>query len=149
MTGTKCRGICNRYRISSKTYLYGQFKKCTTCDIFVIKEYERCFCCNSKLRIKPISPKDKRTKKGDKAFYKYDILMIRAKNEFRLFTKIFGERRKILNTVMEYLSQAVTQIEIIELERRQRPAYLKAKIKSFFDFTHKIRLTLKKLDYLI
>jgi len=49
---------------------------------------------------------------------------------------------------MEYLNQAVTQIEIIELEHRQRPAYLKAKIKSFFDFTHKIRLTMHKLDYL-
>jgi len=148
MTGSKCNGVCDRYRIPSKTYLYGQFKKCTTCDIFIIKEYERCFCCNSKLRIKPISPKDKRTNKGDQAFYKYYILMIRAKNEFRLYTKLIGERRKILKTVMGYLNLAVTQIEIIKHEKRQRPAYLKAKTKSFFDFTHKIRLTMHKLDYL-
>ena len=139
MTGTKCRGKCDIYKNSFNSYLDGQLKKCTTCDFFLIEVYERCFCCNSKLREKPKSPKDKKTEKGKEAFYRYDAFMIRAKNEFRLLSKIPGERKKILKTVMDYLYQAVTQIEIIEREKRQRPEYLKAKIKSFWDFTQKLR----------
>lgn len=142
MTGSKCRGKCDRYDNSIRFYLDGQFKRCTTCDIFLISVYKRCFCCNSQLREKPKSPKDKKTVKGNEAFYKYDALMIRAKNEFRLISKIPNETEKIRKTVIAYLYQAATQIEIIDKEKRLRPAYLKAKVKSFFDFTHKIRLTL-------
>jgi len=138
LTGTKCRGKCDKYD-SINSYLDGQLKRCTTCNIYLIEVYERCFCCNGKLRSSPKSPKDKKTEKGNEAFFKYDIFMIRAKNEFRLLSKIPVERKKILKTIHAYLIQAVTQIEIIKLEQRQRPAYLKAKTKAFFDFIEKIK----------
>lgn len=139
MTGTKCRGVCDRYDNSIKSYLDGQLIKCTTCDIFLICVYERCFCCNSQLRAKPKSPKDKKTEKGNEAFYKHKTLMIRAKNEYRLLSKIPGERTKILTSIHDYLKQALTQYIILEHEHRQRPAYLEAKRKSMFDFLEKIR----------
>ena len=65
--------------------------------------------------------------------------MIRAKNEFRLLSKIPEERKKILRSVFEYLEQAITQYAIMEHEHRQRPAYLKAKVKSFWNFLEKIK----------
>ena len=137
--GTKCKGICNRYSLSIRKYLSGEFKRCSTCDIFLFKVYDKCPCCHLKLSTHPKSPKDKSTKKGNEAFYKYDALMIRAKNEFRLLSKIPEERKKILRSVCEYLEQAITQYRIMELEQRQRPAYLKAKVKSFWNFLEKIK----------
>jgi len=139
MTGTKCRGKCEKYSLSIRKYLSGEFKRCTTCDVFLFKYFDKCPCCNLKLRTQPKDPKDKSTKKGNEAFHKYDTFMIRAKNEFRLISKIPNETKKIKKTIHTYLEQAITQIEIIEQEQRLRPIYLKTKIKSFDDFIKKLR----------
>jgi len=137
--GTKCKGICNRYSLSIRKYISGEFKRCSTCDIFLFKVYDKCPCCNLKLRTQPKDPKDKNTRKGNEAFYKYDALMIRAKNEFRLISKIPGETKKIKKTIHNYLEQAIIQYEIMDQEQRLRPVYLKAKIKSMLDFLEKLR----------
>ena len=139
MTGTRCNGICNRYSLSIRKYLSGEFKRCSICDIFLFKVHDKCPCCNSKLRTQPKSPKDKSTKKGNQAFYRYDALMIRAKNEFRLISKIPGETAKIKKTIHNYLDRAVIQLAIMDQEQRLRPTYLNAKIKSFDDFIKKLR----------
>jgi len=133
MTGTKCRGICDRHKISSSSYLDGQLKKCTVCNIFVIEIHEKCPCCNSKLRTNPRSPKDKRTKDGDEAFNNFDLFYSKAKFEQTLLTRFYHIprlRKKIKTALIYYLEQAIIQLEIIKQERRQRPIYIKTKTKA-------------------
>jgi len=141
LTGTKCRGVCVKYDLPINSYLNGQLKRCTTCDIFLIEIYERCPCCNSKLRVKPKSSKDKKTEKGDQAFVRFGISFTRARNEFNLlskFARIPEERKKVLNSLHDYLTQAVTELEIINQEGRQRPEYLEKKKKSLERLMKKI-----------
>ncbi len=142
MTGTKCDGVCDRHDNSIRSYLDGQMKKCTTCDIYLIAVYERCFCCNSLLREKPKSPKDKKTEKGDQAFVSFGISFNRAKNEVNLlakFSRIPEEKEKVLNSFHDYLTQAIDELKIIRDEGRQRPEYVKKKVKAVESLMKKVK----------
>ena len=147
MTGTKCRGVCDRYHVPSTSYLNGQLKKCSICDIFVKKSYDRCPCCRFKLRIKPKFSKDKRSKKGDIAFLFFDIDVSRTNHELRQLPKCYkfpdlGAR--IIEHVFDYFDKAILQYEIMETERRQRPEYLEAKRKILRRLKDKVMLKIKE-----
>lgn len=130
MTGTKCRGICERYSVTSSSYKEGKLKKCILCEVFIERSYERCPCCKLKIRCKPKATKDKRSKEGDQALTFFDIAVIRANNEFKILKKCYKIPklgRNIIDSILRQLNQAVIQYEKIKENKRQRPEYLKAK----------------------
>ena len=147
MTGTKCRGVCDRFSISSSSYQDGKLRKCSICDIFVKSTYERCPCCKFKLRIKSKSSKDKRSKEGDQAFVLFDLAVLRTTNELNLLTKCYkipnvGEG--IIQSVFAYLQQAIMHYEILEQEHRQRIEYLDTKRKYLWNLLRKIETKTKE-----
>ena len=150
MTGTKCRGSCNRYDlvfVKSSSYKDGKLKYCSICEVFVKKTYEKCPCCNVKLRNKPKSTKDKRSKKGDIAFLFFDIDVSRANHELQYLPKCYrfpelGTR--IIEHAFDYFEIAILQYEIMKTVERQRPDYLEAKYKILQRLKDKIMFKTKE-----
>jgi len=137
MQGTKCRGICDQYKVSVKSYHNNQFKKCIICDVFLDKSHDRCPCCKMKIRCKPKGSKDKRSAEGDQALTLFDITVMRATNEFRMIHKCYKLPElghNIIEALFRNLHQAISQIEIIKEKKRQRPEYLQAK----YEMMHKL-----------
>lgn len=90
MTGTKCRGICDRPDndfVKSASYQDGKLNFCAICMVFIVKKHIRCPCCRLKLRTKPKATKDRRSKEGDQAFIFFDLAIARAKFELSLLPK--------------------------------------------------------------
>jgi hypothetical protein len=59
-----CKNICKHYKAIDKNsksarYANGQ-KRCPTCEIFLICDYNNCPCCRRKLRLKPKNARLKR-----------------------------------------------------------------------------------------
>lgn len=144
MTGTKCRGDCNRTDkgfVKTSSYRDGKLKYCAICEAFVKKLHDKCPCCNVKLRNKPKSTKDKRSKKGDIAFLFFDIDVSRTNRELQYLPKCYrfpelGAR--ILERAYEYLDKAMLQYEIMKTVKRQRPEYLDVKYKILWKLKDKI-----------
>ena len=106
-----------------------------------------CPCCKIRLRNKPKSTKDKRSKTGDIAFLFFDIDIARTNYELRFLPKCYrfpplGVR--VMEHVLDYFSRAVSQYEIMESVKRQRPEYLKAKRKILWKLQDKIRRKTKE-----
>jgi len=56
MTGTKCRGICDRPGydfVKSSSYRDGKLNYCSVCIAYVKKSLTKCSCCNLKYEPKP------------------------------------------------------------------------------------------------
>ena len=150
MTGTKCRGDCNRIDkdfVKTSSYQDGKLKYCSICGAFVKKLHDKCPCCKANLRNKPKSTKDKRSKKGDIAFLFFDIDIARTNYELRFLPKcyrfpVLGAR--IMEHVLDYFRKAMEQYEIMDTVKRQRPDYLDAKRKILWKLQNKIRIKFKE-----
>ena len=150
MTGVKCRGSCDRYDlvfVKSSSYKDGKLKYCSKCEVFVKKTYEKCPCCNIRLRNKPKSTKDRRSKKGDIAFLFFDIDVSRTNRELQYLPKCYrfpelGAR--IIEHAFDYFEIAILQYEIMKTAERQRPDYLEAKYKILQRLKDKIMFKTKE-----
>ena len=150
MTGTKCRGICNRTDegfVKSSSYRDGRLKKCSICDAYLKNSFDRCPCCHNRLSNKSKSKKDKRTQEGDQAFLFFDLAIMRAKNELGLLSKchsITALGEGFIQSVVAFYSDAINQLSILEGEGRQRPEYIKAKRKLLERFREKMLEKIKE-----
>ena len=52
-----CQGICVKYKVKKSQKSVGRYelgqKRCSSCEIFISYEGEKCPCCGFKLRKKP------------------------------------------------------------------------------------------------
>jgi len=147
LTGTKCRGDCERLKIQSSSYKDGRLKYCSICEVFVKKLHEKCPCCKLKLRNKPKSTKDKRSKKGDIALFFFDVDTSRSNHELQYLPKCYKFPElgmRIIEHAFDYLDKAILQYDIMKTVERQRLEYLDAKRKILWKLKDKIKLKSKE-----
>jgi len=152
MTGTKCRGICDRPDndfVKSSSYQDGKLNFCAICMVFIVKKHIKCPCCRLKLRTKPKATKDRRSKEGDDALTYFDLAIMRTNDDFKALRKCYklpALGHNIIDNIFSRYHEVLRQYERIEEEKRQRPEYLQAKMKKMQKLIEKIRRETTKFN---
>ena len=60
MMGSYCRGKCHEYRTEKRGNYSNGYKRCTSCDFYVITDELVCRCCSRVLRSAPRGNKNRK-----------------------------------------------------------------------------------------
>ena len=149
MTGTKCRGDCNRTDkgfVKSSSYRDGKLKYCAICEAFVKKLHDKCPCCNCKLRSKsPHSQIEKRTPEGDRAFDFFNLVMSDLTHGIDDIPKYLKYHKLLVNRIKILIANIkLANAFLIDISKykRQRPDRITDKREKIYKLIDKIKLLL-------